>query len=125
MTLAEHIAQAAATPFARGKCDCCTFVADWVIARRGIDPAGTLRGYSTDVGAMRRIRRAGGFVPLLTGLASACCLAVTDRPQPGDVGIVKTATTLSMGIRTLNGWACKEGPGIIIANFEPLIAWRV
>ncbi|AYV14321.1 hypothetical protein L2728_11270 [Shewanella chilikensis] len=60
MTLAEFVSQHRATPFLWGKHDCCLLAANWLKANGRGDLAASFRGtYSSELGAMRAIRRAG------------------------------------------------------------------
>ena len=60
--IADYIARTRATPFAWGRCDCCTWPADYIVERHGIDPMADLRGaYSTAFGA-RQIKIAQGGI---------------------------------------------------------------
>ena len=60
--IAEYIARSRATPFEWGCCDCCTWPADYVLERRGVDPMADLRGaYATAFGA-RRFKIEGGGI---------------------------------------------------------------
>jgi len=65
MRLAEFAQQRAPMPFAWGKNDCCLFAADAVLAMTGVDHAAQLRGYSTALGAQRKIEVAGGLRDLV------------------------------------------------------------
>lgn len=61
------ITGAAATPFAYGTHDCCTFAADVVEALTGRDPlAGLRHGYATVTGAARLIQSLGGLQAAVT-----------------------------------------------------------
>ena len=52
----------AGATFVWGEIDCSLFMADWCRKTRGVDPAASLRGrYRTALGAMRHVRRLGGF----------------------------------------------------------------
>lgn len=58
--LIAHLHRGMAEPFRRPDWDCCAYVADWVLAATGIDPAADLRGaYHNAAGALR-IERARG-----------------------------------------------------------------
>ena len=124
MTLPEYLREVASKPFARGECDCCIFVADWVLAQTGRDPAEGLRGYSTDRGAMLRIGRAGGFLELAATSMAKVGMKAVQTPVAGDVAIVKAGDRLTFAIRTSTAWACKEGDGITLGLFEPVAIWR-
>lgn len=67
-------------PFVWGESDCCMFVAEYVKKLTGVDHAVRWRGtYSTEVGALKALKEAGGMVALLSsalgdaqGPLSAC-----------------------------------------------------
>ncbi|MCG9755042.1 hypothetical protein L1D40_07380 [Shewanella insulae] len=60
MSLAEFVAQNRATSFSWGEHDCCLLAANWLMANGYDDLAIEFRGhYSSELGAMRAIRRAG------------------------------------------------------------------
>ena len=59
--LAAFVAQAATRPFKWGAWDCCLMPCDGVREITGVDPAEALRGrYSTEIGAVRALRRFSG-----------------------------------------------------------------
>jgi hypothetical protein len=65
----ELVAWSAWKPFQWGKFDCCTFAADAVVAVRGDDPLGELRGsYSSLKSAFRLITELGGIEDATTRL---------------------------------------------------------
>lgn len=84
-------------PFSWGGQDCCLFAADWVQLCTGEDPAARWRGtYSTMLGAVRHVTRAGGVcrLPEAAGL-------VPVEPQfagRGDIAGVATSLGLALGI---------------------------
>lgn len=115
-----------AQPFAWGASDCCLAPSDWMLARRGVDPAAPLRGrYQTALGAHRHIRRLGGFVVMVTDLMAAAGFAETSEPQPGDVGIVESEQGMALAIKTELGWAVKGVNGFVVAPFACVRAWAV
>lgn len=127
IALAAHLAGGAARPFAWGDCDCCSWVCDWVLARRSIDPASPWRGrYRSARGALRQIRRGGGdFLSVVSDAMTEAGLAVTTEPRAGDVGVVLTEQGAALAIRTRLGWACKSESGVVVAPFMMLKAWAV
>lgn len=126
VTLSDYLAAAAARPFAWGECDCALFGADWVLARRGFDPAAGFRG------AYRRACQAHDVLVLNRGLLAlvarqleASGVASTGDPQPGDVGVVEATEGATVAIRVAGGWACKSPRGVIVAPRRLYKAWRV
>ncbi len=56
---------------------------DWCRKMRGVDPAASLRGrYRTALGAMRHVRRLGGFEAMARKLMAGCGFATTETPGP-------------------------------------------
>ncbi len=124
--LAAFLAAGAAAPFVFGRRDCAIWVADWIAAERGADPAHALRGsFSCHLGSARLVRRAGGLVALVSPWLARAGLVETAEPVLGDVGVVMTAAGELGAIRTANGWAMKTKDGIAIVQGEPLKAWSV
>lgn len=125
--LSAHLRAGMAEPFRRGACDCCLWACDWVVRLRGVDPAAPLRGrYHTTLGAERLIRRAGGLEPLSRDLMGAAGFAITEAPQPGDLGLVVDAVGQhGLAIRVAASWAAKARRGIVIEEFPMIVAWRI
>ncbi len=122
--LAAYLRASGARPFAWGECDCCTWACDWVLQRRGVDPAAEWRGrYRTRRGAMRNVRP--GFLLVVAGAMAKAGLKTTDDPTPGDVGVVMTPQGASLAIKTPTGWAGKAEAGIVVAPFTALEAWSI
>lgn len=70
--LAPFIREAAAAPFAFGDWDCSMFLANWIRAVTGFDPAAELRGrYRTRLGWLRLVTREGGLEALVGRLVVA------------------------------------------------------
>lgn len=64
--LATYLQTRANTPFAWSQNDCCSFAGDAVLLMTGCDPMRSLRGrYTTERGALRLIKAAGGLQPLV------------------------------------------------------------
>lgn len=72
-SLREYLAECSRRPFQWGTFDCCTFAADWIFTNTGWDPMADLRGrYSSEFGALRLIREAGGLENLLSARMGRC-----------------------------------------------------
>lgn len=129
--LRRYLREAARTPFAWGRTDCCLFLADWVMAVRGIDPAQPLRGrYISERGAERWLRRHGGLVATVGLCAAGAGLAPTPAPRAGDIGVVRAmgpdgkpreAGAICAGGR----WMARTPGGLAGFRATPLAAWRV
>lgn len=126
LSLPEHLRIMGSTPFTWGVSDCCLAASDWMLAQRGIDPAAPLRGrYSTMRGALRHIRRLGGFETMVSDLMRAAGFVETDAPKMGDVGVVDSDQGQALAIRTQIGWAVKGVNGFVVAPFQHTKAWTV
>lgn len=126
LRLGAFLSGVAARPFAWGGADCMTTAADWVLCRRGVDPAAEWRGsYASERGAARILARAGGLEALVMRTAFACGLEQTDAPRPGDVGVVDCGGRLVASIKTGIGWAVKTPAGLWVARMPFRQAWRV
>lgn len=118
----------AATRFDRAAgADCAMWVADWIKAQTGIDPAADLRGtYHNLAGALRQIRRWGDFETMWRVHMAVAGFNTTKAPQLGDVGVVVDATGQTIAaIRTERGWAAKAERGVIIEDFCMVVAWSI
>jgi hypothetical protein len=133
--LTAFLREWARRPFAWGVCDCCLFLADWIVYCGGDDPAADLRGtYSTERGMRRLLKARGGIEQVVAGCAARAHLTPTSAPQRGDVGLVKVAIKLWRGRAVLvpvgaialdhKLWAIKPRErGLIIQPFPLLRAW--
>jgi hypothetical protein len=125
-SLADDLQAAAGKRFAWGECDCCLFVADWIKAVHGFDPAAGWRGvYSDERGARRALAMSGGLIRLMSLRMAAHGIDPTDTPGHGDIGAVETALGPTAAIRVSAGWACKSPAGLIAAPFKSLAAWSI
>jgi len=113
--------------FAWGSRDCCTWVCDWVLARRGIDPAAPFRGrYKTVRGAAGFIRRAGSLAIAVSQAMERAGLERTEAPDAGDIGLIATSDGDALAIRTARGWASRGLRGITISTSATcIVAWKV
>jgi hypothetical protein len=129
-TLADFLAESARTPFAYGRRDCGLWMADWVKAVRGVDPAAHLRGrYRTELGCARLLRRRGGLVEVARACFESVGLVATEKPLAGDVGVIRVMTAKGEGmagaICTGPRWAVLALGGLISAPATHVAAWRV
>ncbi|WP_052262318.1 DUF6950 family protein [Pseudoalteromonas luteoviolacea] len=99
-------------PFAWGKFDCCLFVADWLLARNGVDVAQDFRGhYSTAIGAKRRLTRLG-FNSIESVFKHHLKSIETSYAQRGDVALVEYEGELIGGIVALGYVYCVTNIGL-------------
>lgn len=128
-SLAAFLAKAQRTRFELGSFDCLLWLADWIAANHGLDPAAHLRGtYNSPLGYMRYVRKAGGVAPLVASCVEPMLKRV-GKPQPGDIGIVHAVTTDGFAdvgaIRTARGWASLSPTGLLVGEAQATAAWRV
>lgn len=72
-----------------GEADCALFMADWIRAKRGIDPAAPWRGrYETPMQALRIVKRAGGLKAIVGKALRSHGIVETDDPKAGDIAVV-------------------------------------
>lgn len=115
----------AARPFIDGSTDCVLTVADWVVLNGHPDPAAPWRGrYRTPLGRERLVRRHGGLAALMQAGAARAGLNPVADPVRGDVGLVRFDAIPMAAIRVGRLWAA-QGPGLVVAPAETLMAWRV
>jgi hypothetical protein len=126
--LVSYLRAAASQPFAWGALDCSLFMAGWVLARTGIDPAAALRGrYATERGALRLARRLGGMEAVARRQMAAAGFATTCAPVPGDVGIIAHPHIgPTCAILSEIGWLTKTAAGVRGGAAHPVIvAWSI
>ncbi|WP_244480645.1 DUF6950 family protein [Methylobacterium sp. Leaf399] len=117
-----------ATPFDRAAgADCAMWVADWVKAETGTDPAAALRGtYASAFGAARQIARFGGYEIMWRVCMAVAGFNTTRDPQNGDVGVVIDAAGNTVSAIRFDGqWAAKSEGGVVIEDFRMLVAWSL
>lgn len=126
--LLKHIHAGMEVPFDRAAgADCCMFVADWVEACSGLDPAAHLRGtYTGPLGAARQIARYGDFETMWRVCMALAGFNTTKAPQEGDVGVVLDAAgNVVSAIRFADAWAAKSEDGVVIEDFRMVVAWSI
>ena len=126
MRLSEYLCAASGRKFEWGRCDCVTFVCDWIVAQRGVDPAASFRGqYRSGLKAAENLADNGGIVEAVGKFFSSAGLAATKTPKPGDVGVVAMMRP-TCAIYVGDGkWASKGRRGITVSVASPLAAWSV
>jgi hypothetical protein len=113
-TIEHHSEQ----PGAFGVSDCAILPADCILAVTGVDPFKKFRGYKTEAGGAKRMKRAG-FADLPALFASVLPEIAPSLAQRGDVGFVLRDGVLSGGVFTSFGFARKAPHGVI---YEPITA---
>lgn len=122
LTFAAFVALSVRKPWGWGRQDCTIWVADWVIARRGIDPAMSFRDrYASAAEAEALIADAGDLIALVRPQMGFA--AEVTGPVDGDVGIILIDGRQTAAIRDGNKWAFRTGAGIGFVECDALISW--
>jgi hypothetical protein len=119
-----------------GVLDCFLFAADWVQARRGVDPAAAYRGrYDSEIGAKRFMVQAGGFEALVDVAMAGCGLVRTSAPVRGDVAMIDLPYLTAKGVaRELTCAICTSvtqkvvvtlDRGFVFGKWPHIAAWAV
>lgn len=87
--LADYLEAVSRRRWQYGSLDCCTFMADWLVANGLPDPMADRRGtYSTQREYRSAIRSEGGIVASCVNRFAAVDLKETGAPKAGDVALV-------------------------------------
>jgi len=132
--LNQHLIDRAEAPHVYGQNDCCTYAADGIKAMTGIDIAEDFRGYTSEIGALKAIKKVTGG-STVEHAAEYCAkkydLAELEHPlkaQRGDLVLIEEADGLKMGLIHLSG-TCANVPGENELRRVPLTAikraWRI
>lgn len=119
----------AARPFAWGIRDCGLRLADWVLARRGVDPAADVRGTYGNADELAVLMGWGGLPRFVDRLARRVGLERVPEPEPGDIAVISLRGQPPQGaIRLDAGWSILADGGVgrvPDANVRLVGAWRV
>ena len=111
--LSNFLRADASRPFAWGTRDCGLRLADWVLARRGIDPAADVRGTYSNAEELAAIMGWGGLPRFVDRLAHRAGLERTSRPERGDIAVISLRGQSPQGaIRTDAGWSILADGGV-------------
>lgn len=107
--------------------NCMLWVADWILAQTGRDPAATHRGAGSPALAAYL---AGTFGPDdLTDLATVEMVRLgfvgTSTPARGDVGVVTDGSRRFAAVCTGPRWAALSAEGLAVASWSVVRAWKV
>ncbi|MEF2073476.1 DUF6950 family protein [Consotaella aegiceratis] len=116
--LVRAIERHAAMPFAWGKSDCGYLAFDCIEAVTGADPFADFRSYTTELGAARKLRRAG-FETVEDLFASVLEDTPPTLAQRGDIGVIERGGQLAGCVFTSFGVAVKSDCGV---SYEPITA---
>lgn len=98
MSLADYLASVARRTWSPGNLDCCTFMADWLVACGYSDPMVDRRGAYTDKTTFRRMLKSeGGIVASCVQRFAAIGMQETVTPKQGDVALTMTPFTIRNG----------------------------
>jgi hypothetical protein len=128
--LPPFLQQAGARPFEWGSWDCLMWLAEWVKARRGVDPGADHRHhYSSALEAARIVAKAGGMVAHVDECVLPLGLKRTDDPKAGDIVVVDSPHG-KMGALVIGpgSVACAMQQGLLYvrtADWPILAAWSV
>ena len=110
--------------------DCSRWLDRWIVSRGHRSPirAANVR-YSTELGAARVIRRAGGLLPLWTLGMIEAGIPECDDQRAGDFAILSVdtddGTNEACGIWTGKRWATLYRGGLAFGFGDPLLMWRI
>ena len=112
------------------KRDCCTFLADWLVACGYDDPMAFIRDRYASEAEADRLARSPGLVKLATKGFSSIGLARTKEPETGDVAVLRRPTIDGAGvvcaIRSGERWVMLLERGLVVDEGGTVLrAWRV
>ena len=110
--------------------DCCRWMARWVVECGHPNPMDFIgAGYSTEIGALRLIRRGGGLVPLWDKGMDGAGVPRAGEPLTGDVAVLSNPTDDGIGeacgIWSGMRWVSLHKRGLMAGVGAPLAIWRV
>lgn len=127
--LSDFLRQQTGQAFAYGVADCGLYLADWVIAAKGVpDPAAHVRGtYSTAEGAAAALG-SPGFLAFVADCAAAAGCPPTEDLQDGDFAVLDMPWGLVGAVMTNGSWALRTPRGLAWSRATPgkvVQAWAV
>lgn len=115
--------------------DCMTFLATWVSARLGVDPASDLRGtYASRAGAHAIMAGYGGPLGFMTAKLEPLGCRRVQSPVDGDVGLVRMlagetfddVAVMDIGAICFGPTWASIGPGGVVCRRADMVAaWRL
>lgn len=134
--LGAYLDDLAKSPWAWGRMDCTTAVADWIWNVHGIDVMAPWRGkYASGKEAIKLAKTQGGFVPNVGRLLDEAGFERTQSPEDGDIALLDIPRTgrvrmmpvvgAVMGIRLKRWWIAKAQSGIVADDWSFIHAWRL
>lgn len=127
--LARYLRDAARRgPYRLGDADCLMLVADWIVAKRGVDPVAFCRGYDA-AEAAALVQRWGPLPRAMGRVLRHLGIRMTTDPEPGDIAAIALDGAAHCAIRTGRGWVTRlESGGLTLlpaSRVRLLAAWRV
>lgn len=116
-------------PFEWGKRDCALVLADWWMFNGHSDPAAHLRGtYSDQAGCHAILRRAGGLLPIVQGIAARFDIQQTTVPERGCIAVIGSMIDPIRQFGSINDggkWLLRhESKEFYRVTARPLGMWR-
>jgi hypothetical protein len=109
--------------------DCCLWVADIVMAHGGPDLAQPFRGYASQLGAARKLRRyaGGGLLEAAQKRAAELDLRIIRHGwRDGDVGLVTNGAGHLMALLYQDRWLARTAQGVnFTSRSATILAWRL
>ncbi|MGB3486682.1 MAG: hypothetical protein WBA37_11840 [Xanthobacteraceae bacterium] len=128
-SLSAFLRADAARPFVWGVRDCGLRLADWVLARRGVDPAADVRGRYGSAEELAVLMGWGGLPRFVDQLARRAGLERTSSPTSGDIAVISLRGQTPRGaIRLARGWSILADGGVARVpdvGVRLIGAWRV
>ncbi|WP_244430943.1 DUF6950 family protein [Bradyrhizobium liaoningense] len=136
MTLADYLDAATKRSWHYGTLDCCTFMADWLVALGFQDPMADRRGqYSTRDEYRDLMRSEGGIVASCSRRFGSIGLRETVSPAAGDVALVLAPAPLGRRVVLVATGSICTGPvmralvtsdvGLVGAKLETIKVWSI
>lgn len=137
LRLAAYLENASKRRWQYGAHDCCTFMADWIIASGLPDPMADRRGTYASVGEYRKlIKGEGGLLASCVSRFAAIGLQASEKPKAGEVALVMApfAIRKSKLLWRATGAVCVSermravvgsSAALTVAPFPIVRAWRL
>lgn len=128
--LSDYLAKSAMKRFGFGSLDCCTFMADWLIANGCQDPMLDRRGTYTKENWKQFVDSEGGLLESCLARFSKIGLKKVDEAKQGDVSVVMAPSIFGMvqtGSICINEKhrAVMSKHGLMVAQYETLAVWSM
>jgi hypothetical protein len=126
--LKAFLATYADKPFAWGVDDCCLFLADWIEANYGFDPAASVRRTYRDKQSCHRLLFwSGGMVRLVSRLVSGAGIdrIPAHQVRDGDIALIRVKRLKVGAIRVGRYWAVRNERVGFVSKAKVIRAWRI